>query len=190
MPHNIPSYPTWPFSVSLCLRGGRCLTYPMSGMSRDPGDPRILYAAAPLQTIVIPTTVKRPRALFSAGVGRRDLVLALPIPAIDAPKNEWVAPRASTRISKHLPHNIPSYPTLPFSVSQCLRGGCWLCLSRCRRCRAIPAIPAFSMPPGSSPTIVIPTTVKRPRALFSAGVGRRDLVLALPLPAIDAPEWT
>jgi len=43
-------------------------------MSVDPGDPD---PAGPIQTIVIPTTVKRPRALFSAGVGRRDLVFAI-----------------------------------------------------------------------------------------------------------------
>jgi hypothetical protein len=63
-------------------------------MSRDLVDvarcrrSRTLYAADPIQTIiihhiqtiVIPTTVKRPRALFSAGVGRRDLVLAFPTP--------------------------------------------------------------------------------------------------------------
>jgi hypothetical protein len=86
----IPSKPSSSITSkpSSSRRPLRCRSHPNHHHPSHPDHrhPDDRYAAGPIQTIiihpiqtiVIPTTVKRPRAPFSAGVGRRDLVLAFP----------------------------------------------------------------------------------------------------------------
>jgi hypothetical protein len=76
---QLPNYPPthWhPSQVLKDLTGTSQASGPLKTI-RHPDDS--LCRRSP-KTLVIPTAVKRPRALFSAGVGRRDLVLAFPAP--------------------------------------------------------------------------------------------------------------